>query len=265
MHEYDAAFKLTLQDVDVALRQLTGTTIARWFNVELPQVKNARVDLLGEGETGELIHIELQATNDRTMPLRMLDYCLRIFRQFDRFPIQVVLYAGEAPLNMEATLSGPALNFSYRLVDVRDLDGERLLESAHIGDNIVAILTRLPDVRAAIHRVVERIADLPGEERDAAFAQLFILAGLRRLGDVVQEEARKMPILNDILDHDVIGPEYRRGVQEGELKILHRQIEKRFGKLPNWAEERLASRTTIELEELGVRTLDAESLEDLLK
>ncbi len=39
MHEYDAAFKLTLQDVDVALRQLTGTTIARWFNVELPQVK----------------------------------------------------------------------------------------------------------------------------------------------------------------------------------------------------------------------------------
>ncbi len=74
-----------------------------------------------------------------------------------------------------------------------------------------------------------------------------------------------MPILNDILDHDVIGPEYRRGVQEGELKILHRQIEKRFGKLPNWAEERLASRTTIELEELGVRTLDAESLEDLLK
>ncbi len=74
-----------------------------------------------------------------------------------------------------------------------------------------------------------------------------------------------MPILNDILDHDVIGPEYRRGVQEGELKILHRQIEKRFGKLPQWAEERLASRTAIELEELGVRTLDAESLEDLLK
>ena len=43
MHEYDAAFKLTLRDVDVTLRQLTGTAIARWFNVELPQAKNARV------------------------------------------------------------------------------------------------------------------------------------------------------------------------------------------------------------------------------
>ena len=45
-----------------------------------------------------------------------------------------------------------------------------------------------------------------------------------------------MPILIDILDHDAIGPEYRRGVQEGdqqgvqqgELKILRRMIEKRF-------------------------------------
>lgn len=90
-----------------------------------------------------------------------------------------------------------------------------------------------------------------------------------------------MPILNDILDHDVIGPEYRRGIQEGhergreqgvqeglqqgELKILRRLIEKRFGTMPTWAEESLAHRTEIDLEELGVRALDAESLEDLLR
>jgi flagellar biosynthesis/type III secretory pathway protein FliH len=107
-----------------------------------------------------------------------------------------------------------------------------------------------------------------------------------------KEEAKKMPILTDILDHDVIGPEYRRGVQEGiqagrqegfqeglqegrqegrqegflqgELRLLRRQIEKRFGTIPAWAEERLASRTTAELEDLGVKALDAVSLEDLL-
>lgn len=280
MHQYDAAFKLTLRDVDVAIRLLAGTAIARWLNVEFPQVRNARVDLLGESDTGDLIHIELQATNDRAMPLRMLEYCLQVFRQFGRFPNQIVLYAGEAPLNMEEKLSGPALNFSYRLVDVRDLDGERLLESVHVGDNIIAVLTRLPDVRSAIRQVVERIANLPAEEREAAFEQLFILAGLRKLGHVIKEEAKKMPILTDILDHDVIGPEYRRGVQEGlqegrqegrqegflqgELRLLRRQIEKRFGTIPAWAEERLASRTAAELEDLGVRALDAQSVEDLL-
>ena len=74
-----------------------------------------------------------------------------------------------------------------------------------------------------------------------------------------------MPILNDILDNKVLGREFKRGVQEGELTVLRRQIEKRFGALPSWAEERLAGRTTIELEDLSVRVLDAPSLEDLLK
>jgi Domain of unknown function (DUF4351) len=103
-------------------------------------------------------------------------------------------------------------------------------------------------------------------EREAALERLLILAGLRRrLGQTVEEEARKMPILNDILDHEVIGREFKKGRQEGELAIIRRLIEKRFGSVPSWAEERLAARTTPELEELSVRILDAKSLEELLK
>lgn len=64
---------------------------------------------------------------------------------------------------------------------------------------------------------------------------------------------------NDILDNKVLGREFKRGVQEGELTVLRRQIEKRFGALPGWAEERLAGRTTTELEELSIRVLDAQN------
>ncbi len=82
-----------------------------------------------------------------------------------------------------------------------------------------------------------------------------------------------MPILNDILDNKVLGREYKRGLQEGESKgelkgeltVLRRQIQKRFGPIPSWAEERLAGRSTAELEELSVRVLDAQNLEDLLQ
>jgi hypothetical protein len=81
-----------------------------------------------------------------------------------------------------------------------------------------------------------------------------------------------MPIFIDILENKVLGREYKRGLQEGrqeglregELTILRRQIEKRFGAMPGWAEERLASQSPAELEELSVRVLDAQSLEDLL-
>ena len=113
--------------------------------------------------------------------------------------------------------------------------------------------------------MVGRIAGLAGAERETALEQLLVLAGLRKLALVVEEEARKVPILNSILDHEVLGREFKRGLQEGELTVLRRLIEKRFGALPGWAEERLSGRTATELEDLSVRVLDAQSLENLLK
>ncbi len=86
-----------------------------------------------------------------------------------------------------------------------------------------------------------------------------------------------MPILIDIMEHKVLGREFRRGqaegeakgeakgIQKGELLILRRQIVKLFGVLPDWAEESLSGRSAAELESLGERLLDARSLEDLLR
>lgn len=270
MHDYDVAFKLILQQwVDLTIREIAGTTIARWLNVELPEVRNTRVDLLGETAAGELIHIELQSTNDATMPLRMAEYCLRVYRLFGRFPQQVLVYVGDAPVAMKTELRGPALSYSYRLVDIKDLDGERLLASPRVGDNIVAILTRLPDMRSSVHRILERIASLGPGEREGALRRLMLLAGLRSLEELIDEEAKQMPILNDILDHKVLGREYKRGRLEGELKgelrLLRRQIAKRFGTIPAKAEERLSGMCTAELEALSERLLDVNSLEELLK
>jgi predicted transposase YdaD len=264
MHEYDVAFKLTLQQVDVAMRELTGKTIAHWLNVELPEVRNARVDLLGETDDRELVHIELQSTNDRTMPLRMAEYHLAIYRSLGRFPYQVLLYVGDAPLRMEAALSGPSLQYFYKVVDIRELDGERLLESPSLGDNIIAILTRLPDARAAVRRIMERIAGLPAEKRGTALKRLLILAGLRKLGPLVKEEVNKMPIVFDIREDQVLGPVYEKGWQQGELAVLRRLIEKRFGSIPAWVEERLGGLPAQELEDLSVRLLDATRIEELL-
>jgi hypothetical protein len=103
-------------------------------------------------------------------------------------------------------------------------------------------------------------------------SQLMILAGLRHLGPAVLQEAKNMPILNDIMDHEVLGPEIRRrweagkaeGKAEGELTILHGQIEARFGSIPAWLEERLLSSSATDLQALGIRLLRAGSVEDLL-
>ncbi len=101
-----------------------------------------------------------------------------------------------------------------------------------------------------------------------AVRQLMILAGLRGLELTVEEEIRKMPILKDIMDHKVLGREYKRGskdgIQQGELRILRKQMERRFGPIPEWVEERIAGESAEDLEALSVRLLDARSLEELI-
>src|SRR5437870_12378937 len=128
-----------------------------------------------------LVHLELQSGNDATMPLRMAEYCLSVFRAFGKLPRQVLLYVGEAPLRMESELRGPDMWFRYRAIDTRDLDSDRLLESEEVGDNVIAILARLGDHRDTVRRIVERIAGLASAERETALGQLLILAQLRHL------------------------------------------------------------------------------------
>ena len=108
MQDYDVVLKLLLRgSAKLLLADLAGTTVARWLNVELPELVNRRVDLLGETDDGTLIQIDLQSGHDKTMALRMAEYALAIYRLFGKFPRQVVLYVGELPLKMDDTLAGP--------------------------------------------------------------------------------------------------------------------------------------------------------------
>jgi hypothetical protein len=174
---------------------------------------------------------------------------------------------------MSNELMLPGLSFQYRAVDIRELDGERLCESSAIGDNVVAILARWPDGKEAVRRILRRIAAFEPANRGKALAQVLILAGLRSLATEVEKEARHMPILNDIIDHPVLGREYTRGLQEGrqegkqegELNLFRHLLVKRFGPIPAWAEQRLAQCPVDEIERLGERFFDVSSLEELLR
>ena len=108
MQEYNVALKLLLRgSAKLTMLALTGTTVEKWLDVELPKVQNTRVDLLGETSDASLVHLELQSGNDTAMPLRMAEYCLSVFRLFERFPRQVMLYVGEAPMRMETSFAAP--------------------------------------------------------------------------------------------------------------------------------------------------------------
>jgi predicted transposase YdaD len=284
MHEYDVALKNILTSPGSSiLTQLTGASSLRWINVEAPKVNNRRVDLLGELPDGNLVHIELQSRNDEDFPLRMAEYLFGIRRKYGKLPRQVALYVGEAPLLMDDRIEGPDCSVRFHLVDIRTLDGEQLLASPNMGDNVLAVLTSFGERPRAVRRVLERIAAGSPGERDQALAELLILARLRRLHDEVKQEAEKMPITEDIMEHEIIGPAIRKGMAkgrivgliegrsegrlegrvEGQLEILLSQIQKRFGRVSPAVAQRIAGLKPVQLKRVGLRLLDAQRIEDL--
>jgi predicted transposase YdaD len=272
MQQYDAALKNVLKrGASGFLSALMGVEVAKFLNTEFPDTRSPRVDLLGEARDGTVFHVELQSTNDPRMAFRMLDYLVAIEREYKRVPRQLVLYVGKAAMRMESRIAVSRLSFEVTMVDIRSLDGEPLLESDSLDDNIVSILARQPDARRAVHRILEKIAASSPERRAEALQELTILAGLRSLGEFVEEESRQMPILEDIMDHDLFGPLLRRGMAAGRVEgrveearaLVQKQIARRFGTLPDWVSERMIQLGIEELEDLGVRLLDAQSLEEL--
>ncbi len=277
MHEYDITLKSVLRRLTGSvLLELTGFRVTRWHNVELPEVRSGRADMLGETADGTLVHIELQSTNESGMALRMLEYATAICSQFGRFPEQVVLYVGRAPLRMRDRIAGPKLEFTCKIMDIRELDAEPLIASNVLEDNVVAVLAKLKNQGDAVRRILLRIGVSEPERRALALKELIQLAALRELEPIIRREAKQMPILDDIMDNKVLGPERRKGIeigreegleqgrQEGERKIVLRQIAKRFGPVPAAARKRIDALSASKLERIALRLLDAGSLDELL-
>lgn len=297
MHEYDVTLKRILTRPGSALLvALTGSSSLRWLNVELPKVNNRRLDLLGERPDGELFGIELQSRNEKHFPFRMGAYLFGAAEQYGRLPRQIVLYVGEARLRMKDRIETPDLTYRFHLVDIRDLDGEALLASPNLGDNVLAILTRLGDQRDTVRRILERIARGPVGERGEALAELSIVAGLRKPARaVIVKEAKNMPIHYDIMDNELIGPVIRKeqakasregrlegrlegllegraegreqgreqGREEGQRDILLDLMQKRFGRVPQRIRRRLTALKPDEIRAATLRVLDAQRIDDL--
>ena len=284
------------------LKHLTHAKRGRWLNVELPRVTQRRVDLLFEViRTLELILIELQSFNDPLLPLRMAEYALLGAQIYQRSPALYVLYVGSEPLNMPSELVTPYLSCHFNIIDIRNWDAETLLQGKHPADAVLAILGRHSDRPETIRRILHRIAKMKVEDRNFAYSKLTILAGMRNLAGVVEQEAKRMPIHYDIRDHETIGPVIRQeraealaegkaegkaqgkaeglaegkaeGLAEGEMagrrqeavSLLERLIVTRFGAISTITTRRLAKLALPELEDLAIRVVTAKNVDDLLR
>ncbi len=55
-----------------------------------------------------------------------------------------------------------------------------------------------------------------------------------------------------------------QGITQGEIRILLRQMEARFGRLPRWAKEKIEQADTEAIEKWSIRLFTASTPEDVL-
>jgi hypothetical protein len=259
---FDVSLKLLFQrSMGVVARTLFGGPVAEWLNVELPRVQNPRADLLARGSDGTYRHLELESRNTRQLGLRVAEYHLGLFRRLGVSVEMVVLYVGKRPLRMADEFATPSMRFHFRLLDIRQFDGEPLAASSDLGDNMLALLTGC-DRERVMRRVEDRIRMLPGGEKEEAARLFVVISGLRSLETTV---ARRLNMI-DIMENKVLGPAVLRGEHQGQAKFLSMQLKERFGgKLPDWVPTKLEEASERQLISWGKRVLTAKTLEAVFK
>ncbi|HIJ82783.1 MAG: DUF4351 protein [Magnetococcales bacterium] len=274
--QYDTTLKdLFEQPPQRLLQILIGREAVELLPVEFASTQKRLPDLLFLLRDDSIFHLELQSSSEG-MDWRMLMYYSLIRQRYpNRVLVQKVLYVGLKEWQPGSAIEEPNLSFRYEVVDIRSIDCRELLDSPSLEENILAILCRIDNQKDVIQEILYRISELSIKARADALTKLVILSRLRRLETVVKTEAEEMSLTFNVMENDVLRPLFvraqmdgelvgeQRGRQEGEAKILTRQLQRRFGNLPEWANEKIAKAEPSLLEEWSLRILDAQSLDDV--
>ncbi|KJU84171.1 hypothetical protein MBAV_003634, partial [Candidatus Magnetobacterium bavaricum] len=204
MHQkYDIALKDIIKDAPRRfLKLLTGYDTGRFIDVQFPDIQIKEVDVFIELPDEDILQIDMQSSNDPNMLGRMFLYAGFIYNQYKKLPIQIVLYVGNKPLNMENSMEFRQIKYSYELIDIRTLDGNQLIDSDDPDDNVLAILCKLDDAHITIKRILEKLSLLHPNEREDYIRKLLYLSGLRNLATTVKQEVLNMPLTIDLDEYE---------------------------------------------------------------
>ncbi len=280
---------------------LTPEAIAAWLlGVEVIRVTTRKDELSAPAEQVDadlvlfvtladgreiILHIEFQALGSRIpMPLRMLDYDVRIALEYRNIPIfSVVIYLGGAGANDTGyhTLTdhtGQAhIAWQYGVVHLWQMTAEELLA---VDKPTLAVLigqTRIThperNLREAIRRINESTS---GELRERLLTEFFLLCTDKEIAAMAsklykQDYGLPDPPILDIWREEGIEIGLERGLQQGRAEgraeslaeVTLRQLTRRFGALPDDVVTQVRALGSTRLFDLAEALLDFTHFRDL--
>jgi predicted transposase YdaD len=219
LKQFDAILKEIFSESIGAIYYLAiGKKIGKKVKVisaEIRLVKTFRPDILVEAD-GEIIQVEIQAQQDKTLPHRMFRYYYAIVEKYKKEPTQIVLFVGKGnpPPSEYKTHK---LTLKYKVLDMKKIDPDVFIKSEKPAEVILGILAgKFKDKPKIIRKVKKRIVEiLKNEEKIIKYIDsISFLAGLFD----IEIRAKPMPIQVDIRKTFLYKWGKEEGLKEGEQK-----------------------------------------------
>ncbi|MDM7274047.1 hypothetical protein [Sulfurihydrogenibium azorense] len=157
-------------------------------DTDLKIVKNREADLVVKLEDNTILHIEIQSTNDPSMPYRMFEYFYLITDKYKpKDLIQVCIYIGKEPLKMSDKIQFSDWTYRYRLIDMKDVPCRELAKSPNITDKLLAGLCKIEDPKFYVENVIKEIKKANPKDRKELFTLFLEISKIR---NNIEEEIR---------------------------------------------------------------------------
>lgn len=213
---------------------------------------------------GRILHLEFQTQLQSTppLPLRMLDYWVRLYRLY-RLPItQVVVLLLPPPETqvIETRFTLENTEHQYQVIRLWEENPELLLHDPALLP--LAPLTATNEPQTLLQQVIQQVNELEAEKRAEISAYAQIVPGLKYEKDLVKRLFREGMMRESVIYQDIL----REGEEKGEQRersLILRQLTRRVGELPQMWRDRVNSLSLEQLENLGEALLDFQGIGDL--
>jgi predicted transposase YdaD len=219
---YDNIFKENLETVAPTLLKLLGIQYDSIEDLpgDLQVTLERRPDftkLIKKGKKEFVWHLEIQTANEPDMVYRMHEYCGILSGKYQKDVRQCVIYIGRQKPQEPPILSSDLWNYTFRLLNFRELDYKFFLERKTPEDAILAILADFGEDAApkAAQTIVSELSKLCASNFSKYARQLEIFAKLRNLQPVIIELLEDMALYYDLETDIRFLQGKEKGVAEG--------------------------------------------------
>jgi predicted transposase/invertase (TIGR01784 family) len=166
-----------------------------------------------------ILHIELQAKNEKDMIYRMVEYRVMLQRKY-RIPVkQYVLYIGPDNMTMISSIDEENFTFRYKVVSLKEFDYKIFLHSDNPEEKVFAILANLGEdspekVVKAIVEDLKTVVDGDNDKRKY-INQLKVLVHLLKI-KLKEEDMEPVSSFFTVEDDFVYIWGKEKGIKEGK-------------------------------------------------